>query len=603
MGPVPPEGPEPERPDGQGLQLTQSYAGDAEHETPEQVLREEDLGELIDQYIDAIHSGQKVPPAEARAGLDLAPLRYVVDRIHALDQNLAASVSEVATSDGPLIEDDEPDEPGEREPWTAATQIGKYRIVECLGSGGQAVTFKAFDPDLKRHVVLKLYHTVQTSAQRERVKREGQALARVRSPYVAQCYHVEWFEDMPYLVVEYLPGKDLAALQKTRRLPIASALELTAQVAEGLAAVAACGLLHRDLKPANILVGDDGAPRLVDFGMAAPLGGAALQSIAGTLPYMAPEVARGDTDRIDFRSDLFGLGAVLYELLTGGPPHRAQQLEKLWEEARAGDVLPARERNPKIPAAVNDLCMRCLAKDPGKRLGSAAELGRAIRRWQRRRVVRRYLLIGAAALLLLLTPLALWGVREYGRPNEISPPAAQTPIESAPRHPDGRLLRQDFPLRVELVGGKPDPSGKGYLLAEGQFFSFRIETPLDCYVEIWYVDEQGMIIKFFPNPHIPDHLLRTGMVNPIPSPGAKYAFEASESTRPEFVHVIASTSPLEAVPGKRSANSPFEVFATPFERDRWQETRGAKIVEVAKTQKVSEAIVRIAQVKPKEVKD
>src|SRR5262249_1957895 len=141
----------------------------------------------------------------------------------------------------------------------------------------------------------------------------------------------------------------------------------------------------RDIKPANILVGDDGIPRLVDFGLAAPLAGESLRGVSGTLSYMAPEQARGEVERIDPRSDLFGLGAVLYDLLTGRPPYRGETPEALWQAARAGDVVPPRTYSPALPAAVNDLCMRCLAKHPGQRFASATELAQVLRRWQRLR--------------------------------------------------------------------------------------------------------------------------------------------------------------------------------------------------------------------------
>src|SRR5439155_25215660 len=128
----------------------------------------------------------------------------------------------------------------------AICQIGKYRVAEVLGSGGQAVTYKAWDPDLKRHVVIKLYHTAFSGKLQEAVLREGQALARVRSPYVARCHHVERHGDVPYLVIEYIPGQSLAELHHDRPLSTKRALDLTARVAEGLAEVHACGLLHRD---------------------------------------------------------------------------------------------------------------------------------------------------------------------------------------------------------------------------------------------------------------------------------------------------------------------------------------------------------------------
>src|SRR5262249_15566046 len=155
------------------------------------------------------------------------------------------------------------------------------------------------DPDLRRHVVLKVYHSARSPAEQERVLAEGRALARVRSPYVAQCFSAERHDGAPYLVVEYVPGRDLAQERRARPIGVRQALEVVRHLAEGLAAVHACGLLHRDLKPGNVLMGDDGRPRLVDFGLAVPVGSAELSRVTGTMPYMAPEQARGEAERID----------------------------------------------------------------------------------------------------------------------------------------------------------------------------------------------------------------------------------------------------------------------------------------------------------------
>jgi hypothetical protein len=222
---------------------------------------------------------------------------------------------------------------------------------------------------------------------------------------------------VPALVVEYVPGRNLREEQHARPLGVGAALGLVEQLAEGLAAVHACGLLHRDLKPDNVLVGDDGRPRLVDFGLAVPVASAERAGISGTLPYMAPEQARGEAERIDPRTDVYGLGAVLYELLTGRPPHQAAGQEELWRAACAGDVVPPRRLNRRVPRAVNDLCLRCLAKDPAQRWSSAAELAGSVRRLQRWR--RWRLPLAATALLLVLALAAavfVTGPLRGGRP-------------------------------------------------------------------------------------------------------------------------------------------------------------------------------------------
>jgi serine/threonine protein kinase len=290
-----------------------------------------------------------------------------------------------------------------------SASFGKYRVVRPLGDGGQASTLLAFDPDLRCHVVLKLYHRASSPTEQETVLSEGQALTRVRSPYVVRCYGVERQDGVPALVMEYIPGRNLREQQSVRPLDIAQSLELTKQLAEGLAAVHACGLLHRDLKPENVLIGEDGRPRLVDFGLAAPVASADLARISGTLPYMAPEQARGESERIDARTDVFGLGAVLYELLTGRPPYEGASTEELYRAACAGDVVPPRQFNRRVSRDVNDLCQRCLAKDPTQRFASAAELSVALsqlqrRSWRRPRVWASLLV----ALVALLCGAALW---------------------------------------------------------------------------------------------------------------------------------------------------------------------------------------------------
>ena len=246
-------------------------------------------------------------------------------------------------------------------------------MIRLLGAGGQAETYLAFDPDLRRQVVLKVYHKARTGDQQEVVLKEGQALARVRSPYLAECYSAERQAGLAYLVMEYVPGRTLSQALHDRPLRLADSLRLVEQVAEGLAAVHACGLLHRDVKPSNILIGDDGLPKLIDLGLASPLASDALREISGTFPYMSPEQARGQVERINARSDVFGLGAVLYELLTGRPPYRGRNLDDIWDQAREGRVTAPRELKRSISRSLERVCMKALAADPTRRFTSAAE--------------------------------------------------------------------------------------------------------------------------------------------------------------------------------------------------------------------------------------
>lgn len=260
------------------------------------------------------------------------------------------------------------------------SRIGKYEILAVLGRGGQATAYLAIDPDLQRQVVIKYYHSATSEQERSAVLNEGRALAQVRSPYVAQCYGADRHGDIPYLVVEYLPGMPLSEFSRNRSVTVGRALELATQIAEGLNAIHECGLLHRDLKPSNVIIGDDGKPRIVDFGLAIPIDCDLHLSISGTPAYMAPEQARGEVARIGRHTDLFGLGALLLELLTGRPPYQAATLEATFELACAGQLVIDRARVPGVTSSVVELLRRLLASDPLQRFPSCAELMLELRR-------------------------------------------------------------------------------------------------------------------------------------------------------------------------------------------------------------------------------
>jgi serine/threonine protein kinase len=370
--------------------------------------------------------------------------------------------------------------------------FGKYRVERILGEGGQASTLLAWDPDLHCHVVLKLYHRARTPAEQELVLREGQALKRVRSPYVAACLGVERQDGVPALVMEYVPGRNLRQEQRARPLGINQALELTGQLAEGLAAVHACGLLHRDLKPDNVLVGDDGRPRLVDFGLVVPVASADLAGVSGTLPYLAPEQARGEAERIDPRSDVYGLGAVLYELLTGRPPHQGASREALWRAACAGDVVPPRQVNRRVPAAVNELCLRCLAKDPTQRFASAADLAGAVRRlrWWRR---WRLSLAAAAAALVLLGLASIPLMKSWLTPTE--PNTSAQPPRDAPltARVDVRVWKKADPTKGLTLGSE------GALpLRAGDWMRVEAQSNRPAYLYVLYLNARGEASPLFP---------------------------------------------------------------------------------------------------------
>ncbi len=252
--------------------------------------------------------------------------------------------------------------------------------------------------------------------------------ARIRSPFVAPCHGVETRADEIDLIVEYVPGRPLTELTDSERADTKRCARLIEQVAGGLAEVHACGLLHRDIKPQNIILGDDGVPRLVDFGLAAAIASEGLHVVAGSPPYMAPEQARGQGDRVDARTDVFGLGAVLYYLLTGQPPHDGKTLLEALVQARDAPIVPPRRINRRIPRGLERICLKATAADPKSRFPSADALRRALRRYLLLRQIAPAVVIFAILLALTVPVWAFWRKPSPGVLKSEPEPAVQADL-------------------------------------------------------------------------------------------------------------------------------------------------------------------------------
>lgn len=461
-----------------------------------------------------------------------------------------------------------PPPPGLEPGGPTTERVGKFEVVRRLGAGGQATTLLVFDPDLRRHVVLKRYHAADAST-REAVLREGQALARVRSPYVVQVHAVERLDDAPCLVMEFIRGQSLLERLQKGPLPLPEALDLVTHLAEGLTAVHACGLLHRDIKPGNILLGEDGVPRLVDFGLSAQLASQELAHGGGTLPYVPPEQIRGEVERIDARTDVFGLGAVLYELVTGRPVYDGKTQEALFAAAWAAAITPPRLVVPNLDPDLERVLQRCLAVDPAQRYGSARELADELRTLRRPRR-RRFLWpasVGLAILALLGAAWLTW--LRPGPPGPLTPESASGPGETNPR--------SDFALEVEIVGGRYDRHEKKYVLKDGQYLSFRIRSPRRCRVGVWSVSVPGAITQLFPNRNEPDNLIEANVARLVPGKGGK-PIRARVSAATEHVHVFATTGPWPELGGTKAG--PFAVFGSEKEKSALGEKlRGLELAD------------------------
>ncbi len=258
-------------------------------------------------------------------------------------------------------------------------RVGPYEIAGIIGSGGMGVVLKGFDGALNRYVAIKLLapRLAASAAARRRFAREAQAAAAVMHDNVMAIHAVAESQGLPYFVMPYARGASLERrIQQTGPLGIEEILRVGLQVAAGLAAAHAQGLVHRDIKPANILL-EEGTERvkITDFGLARAADDASLTRsgvIAGTPQYMSPEQARGEA--IDHRTDLFSLGSVLYAMATGHPPFRAETpygvLRRIWETEPRSIC----EVNPSAPAWLARIIARLHEKEPARRFSSAGEV-------------------------------------------------------------------------------------------------------------------------------------------------------------------------------------------------------------------------------------
>jgi serine/threonine protein kinase/tetratricopeptide (TPR) repeat protein len=321
--------------------------------------------------------------------------------------------------------------------------LGKYLVVGELGGGAQARVFRALDPGLDRDVAIKWAHESVAGAALDLLVREGQNLAKLNHPGIARVFELGVHEGRPFLAMEYVRGSDLEQYAAREKLSPRQAAGLVARLARALAYVHGQGVIHQDVKPRNILVDEEGRPRLADFGLAQRRdiwNKDAGQPSGGTLGYMAPEQL-GDPRAVSQASDLYGLGGVLFFLLSGQPPREelANPILAIGD-AQQGKVTwaPLLNRNP--PSRLVAICRKALAADAGQRYQKAEDMALDLEHFVesplvwRRRV--QMLTAGLAALtLLILTGSWIHSLQPDTRPKETDPlPEARATRPAALKH-------------------------------------------------------------------------------------------------------------------------------------------------------------------------
>ncbi|MCA8924328.1 MAG: serine/threonine protein kinase, partial [Planctomycetes bacterium] len=265
-------------------------------------------------------------------------------------------------------------------------QIGEYYVLGELGRGGMAVVYHARSQRTGTDVALKLLPPGRSPKQRERFRREAEALTRLHHPHVVGVHGVGEHQGALYMAMEFVSGEGLdERLERLGPLPVGYAVELFVPLARALGHAHDHGILHRDLKPSNVLISAAGTPYLADFGLAKEVGsqsgGADLTqegALVGTPGFWSPEQARGDRAAVGPATDVYGLGATLYAALTGEAPCKGENLPELVIAVQDRRPIPPSTLRPEVPRALSEVCMRCLEKDPARRYPNAGALGKAL---------------------------------------------------------------------------------------------------------------------------------------------------------------------------------------------------------------------------------
>lgn len=443
-------------------------------------------------------------------------------------------------------------------------EFGDYELQHEVARGGMGVVYRARQKSLDRIVALKMIRRdiFDSPADVERFHREARMSAALDHPHIVPIHEVRELNGRHYFTMAFVEGRTLkqsaALLQHDRR----QVLEWMTAITEAVQFAHERGIIHRDLKPDNVLIDASGRPRVTDFGLAKRLEGNSelthSGSLVGTPSYMAPEQAMTGTHPIGPATDVYGLGGILYYLLAGRAPAVGTSLTEVLCNVVQTPPTPPRKLNPAVDADLQDLCLKCLEKDPANRYPTARDLLDRLKALpaapqparvtnageatvelpprpvpvNRSRVAQRVML--ALGIVLCLVGLGSFAVVFFGS----AQPA------------------NDFNLQVSIVGAKPDADGV-YRYPAGSP-AYEIMTERGAFVTIWNVDANDVAIQLFPNEFEKDHWVPANTPRRLSGEGRGYHFDATVSEGRELLIAVASMHPEPEPEGWERAG-PFQI--------------------------------------------
>ncbi|MCE9530507.1 MAG: serine/threonine protein kinase [Planctomycetes bacterium] len=377
-------------------------------------------------------------------------------------------------------------QPATRSPTHVPLYVGRYRIITELGAGGQGTVYRGFHSELGRDVVIKVAKRSVAPGEVDRLRMEAQVLASLDYPGLARVYDFDTHEGKPFLVMEFVGGKSLDAAAASQSISPKRAVEIVTLAAKAVGFAHGRGIVHRDLKPQNILLEETGHVRVIDFGLATLITPAddlisSERSITGTIRYMAPEQARGDIAAIGPWTDVFGLGGVLYFLLTGSSPYSGgKNLSDTIGLPSRGEWDRAKLQAAPVPSRIRAVCAKALSVKPADRYPNADALAAALRRATTR---PRWQLIAA-----VLFVFAAFGMREVVRKPDNSIPVVPSPfVQEIPAQPEFkvRVWSEQQERYRDIIYQLP--------LLTGQGIRIEVAAPTDRHLGLFAVDASGEV--------------------------------------------------------------------------------------------------------------